>query len=126
MEISQLYKWVDGDYNTAIQVMNKEERIEKVILLLPKDGNMQKLMTSLKEDNMKEAFSAAHTLKGIFMNLCLEKHARLAIELTELLREPKDEREIWKMASELEKSYDELIHWIYVYKDTKENRGGLN
>ena len=51
------------------------------------DPTFALLEKSLTEENVDEAFRAAHTLKGITQNLGFSQLSPLAIEITEILRQ---------------------------------------
>ena len=54
--------------------------------LFPKDDSFHNLEAALKEQNVKEAFRAAHTLKGVCQNLGFSNLYAPAVTLTETLR----------------------------------------
>ena len=53
--------------------MNNEQMYVKYIMQLPKDNTYTVLVQSLNEQNIQEAFEAAHRLKGITANLAMWK-----------------------------------------------------
>ena len=58
-----------ADYNEVFRRLYNEAMIRKFVLLFPKDDSFHNLEAALKEQNVKEAFRAAHTLKGVCQNL---------------------------------------------------------
>lgn len=50
------------------------------------DNNYAVLCSAIEQNNREEAFRAAHTLKGISINLGYERLYQAAAELTEALR----------------------------------------
>ncbi len=54
--------------------------------LLAKEPSFEKLQTALANGNLKEAFDAAHSLKGVLGNLALTPLFNPVNEMTELLR----------------------------------------
>ena len=58
----------------------------KYLKLFQGDMNFYALCSAVKENDFKTAFNAAHTLKGLALNLSLTSLADRTKELTELLR----------------------------------------
>lgn len=97
---------------TLGRFMNKEELLERFLKRFPEDTSYRHLKERLAAGNYKEAFSCAHTLKGVTANLGLESLRRPASEITELLRyceeQPVDSdrlREEWDV---LQQNYEKL------------------
>lgn len=86
MTVKEFYETVGGDYEDVMSRLRTDERVVKFLNKVAADGSFALLQKSLSERNMEEAFRAAHTLKGICMNLSLTKLYRVAAELTESLR----------------------------------------
>lgn len=59
----------------------------KFLLKFKNDPNFADLKTSLEQEDFEEAFKAAHTLKGVSVNLGLTPLYEAASAITELLRE---------------------------------------
>ena len=78
MTIQECYAQMGADYNEVFRRLYNEAMIRKFVLLFPKDDSFHNLEAALKEQNVKEAFRAAHTLKGVCQNP--------AVTLTETLR----------------------------------------
>lgn len=117
MTIKECYTKLGGDYDTAIRAISKESRIEKVLKMLPKDKSMDALRSALEQKDFDAAFRASHTLKGIFLNLCLSRQAKAAIDLTDALRERKEASEIAALFTQLEQSYNETLHILEKFVD---------
>lgn len=69
MTIQECYAQMGADYNEVFRRLYNEAMIRKFVLLFPKDDSFHNLEAALKEQNVKEAFRAAHTLKGVCQNL---------------------------------------------------------
>lgn len=65
---------------------NMEAFYFKMITASVSDGNFEKLGTALAENNLKEAFEAAHALKGIAGNLALDPLYDAVCDIVEPLR----------------------------------------
>ena len=77
---------VEEAYNEVFRRLYNEAMIRKFVLLFPKDDSFHNLEAALKEQNVKEAFRAAHTLKGVCQNLGFSNLYAPAVTLTETLR----------------------------------------
>lgn len=94
-----------GNYEEVLGRFRTEERVVKFIKLFLKDGSFSLLQKALAEQNLPEAFRAAHTLKGICANLSFTRLYRSSHGLTELLRAGKPSPEIPALMAEVEKDY---------------------
>ena len=86
MNIQECYAAMGGDYNDVVNRLRTDERIAKFLVRILDDKNMEMLCNSIAERNLPEAFRAAHTMKGICMNLSLTKLNTSVSDMTEALR----------------------------------------
>ena len=86
MTIQECYAQMGADYNEVFRRLYNEAMIRKFVRLFPKDDSFHNLEAALKEQNVKEAFRAAHTLKGVCQNLGFSNLYAPAVTLTETLR----------------------------------------
>ena len=63
-----------------------EELVRKFLLKFLDDKSYADLERTLSEGDYKEAFRAAHTLKGVCLNLGFTELYKVSAELTEVLR----------------------------------------
>lgn len=66
--------------------LKNEAMYFRLIGMAVEDAAFDRLEEALRNEDLEEAFAAAHTLKGTLGNLALEPLYRPATELTELLR----------------------------------------
>lgn len=104
MTIQECYAQMGADYNEVFRRLYNEAMIRKFVLLFPKDDSFHNLEAALKEQNVKEAFRAAHTLKGVCQNLGFSNLYAPAVTLTETLRAGQLEGTAEQFA-EVEKQY---------------------
>ena len=90
MTIKDLYEKIGADYDEALSRMQKEERMIKYVGLFINDTSFNDLKMAMEDDNMEEAFKAAHTLKGLCANLSFKKMFIESSDLTEALRNNTD------------------------------------
>lgn len=77
---------MDGNYEEAVRLMGSDDRIMRYLKLFQRDTNFHVMCNAVNNNDFKTAFNAAHTLKGVALNLSLTALADQIKELTELLR----------------------------------------
>ena len=87
MTVQECYEAFGGNYQEVISRLRTDERVAKFLQKVVADGSYQLLCDSIASGNVDEAFRAAHTLKGVCMNLSITKFAQSSSALTETLRE---------------------------------------
>ena len=73
MDVKQCYEKMGGDYDDVMSRLRTDERIKKFLLKVAEDKSFDNLCENLKTRNIEEAFRAAHTLKGVGLNLSLDR-----------------------------------------------------
>ena len=91
MTIEECYHRMHADYEDVLRRMGKVERVERFLLKLPQDNSFAALCDAMAQRNAKDAFRAAHSLKGICANLGLSGLYRSSSVLSDALR-----GEIWE------------------------------
>lgn len=86
MTVKECYEFLHGDYSGALSRLRKEALLYKYLKKLPADPCYETLKNAVAENDPKTAFRAAHTMKGVFINLSLDELYTHASEITELLR----------------------------------------
>lgn len=86
MTTEECYKAMDGDYETAMSRLHSDALIKKFILKFPAQSGYDKLCKAMEEKDYKEALIAAHTAKGLCLNLNFTRLGESASALTEALR----------------------------------------
>lgn len=90
MKIEEFYAAIGGDYEGVMSRLMNEAMIGRFILKFLDDLSYDNLKTTLLNEDYKEAFRAAHTLKGVSQNLGFTKLYEADAELTERLRGAQD------------------------------------
>lgn len=90
MTVKECYQAFGGNYEECMGRLRTDERIAKFLTKILNDESYKLLVTSMEQRNMSEAFRAAHTLKGICLNLSLTRLYESAVKLTEALRNRED------------------------------------
>lgn len=86
MDIRTFYESTGGDYDAAMQRFVTENRLVKFTHMFEKDPSYGELEAALASDNLKDAFWAAHTLKGVCLNLSFTGFFQSVDAVTEALR----------------------------------------
>lgn len=86
MTIEECYKKMGANYQDVIKRLPSVSMIEKFALKFREDTSFQELETALNEKQVDLAFRAAHTLKGVCMNLDFDHLYKPSFEITESLR----------------------------------------
>lgn len=90
MTVKECYDAMGADYNDVFGRLRSDERIQRFLLKVLEDDSYDLLVKSLEEKNIEEAFRAAHTIKGVCMNLSLTRLYKSSQTLTEALRNRHD------------------------------------
>ncbi|WP_301897149.1 Hpt domain-containing protein [uncultured Holdemanella sp.] len=86
MTIEECYKKMGANCQDVIKRLPSVSMIEKFALKFREDTSFQELETALNEKQVDLAFRAAHTLKGVCMNLGFDHLYKPSFEITESLR----------------------------------------
>ena len=92
--MKECYQEMKGNYEDAIRFMGCDEKIIKYLKVFQRDTNFRLLCEAIEYEDYKTAFHAAHTIKGVTLNLSLTSLADSIIELTEMLRSG-TQKKIW-------------------------------
>lgn len=87
MTVQECYLAMGGDYENVVGRLLTEERIQRFLVKILKDKSYELLCQSMESRDMKEAFRAAHTMKGICQNLAITKLAESSSVLADVLRD---------------------------------------
>lgn len=86
MTIEECYEKMGANYQDVIKRLPSEAMIKKFALKFREDTSFQELETALNEKQVDIAFRAAHTLKGVCMNLGFNHLYKPSFDITESLR----------------------------------------
>ena len=114
MKIEECYAQMGADYTAVLGRLQSAALIQKFMLLFPKDPTYQELKQAIADQNGEDAFRAAHTLKGVSQNLGFDNLYQVSAELTELLRDRKQEGSEEKV-QEVDAEYQKTIDAIQAF-----------
>ena len=117
MDVKVCYKKMGGNYEQAARLMGSDERILKYLKLFQGDMNFYALCSAVKENDFKTAFNAAHTLKGLALNLSLTSLADRTKELTELLRGGDPGEGLASLLERTTRTYASVLECINTLRD---------
>lgn len=106
MTIQESYAALGGNYEEVSGRFRSDERILKFMGLFLKDESFATLCKALEQNNLEEAFRAAHTLKGVSSNLGFTRLYNSSHELTELLRAKTQNPEIPALFAKVQQDYE--------------------
>lgn len=86
MNIKECYDSIGADFEDVLGRLGSEKLIERFALKFLDDDSYNNLKGALAEKNAENAFRAAHTLKGVCLNLGLKNLYTVSSDLTEKLR----------------------------------------
>lgn len=122
MTLQEFYEQIGGDYQTAASRLLKDERIRKYVLKFLDDTSFQRLRSAMEAEDWDEGFEAAHTLKGVTMNLAFADLAEAVVILTDELRPANragyDVQDFQKAYAEIEGKYQKVYDAITQYSQS--------
>lgn len=86
MTVRECYEQLGQNYGEVLDRLGSEAILKKFVVKFLDDPSYQMLEDGLKEKNAEQAFRAAHTIKGICLNLGFDKLYQASSALTEQLR----------------------------------------
>lgn len=86
MTVQECYESMGSDFEGVLGRMGSEAMVKRFALKFLDDPSYGNLVKAVEEQNAEEAFRVAHTLKGICLNLGLDRLYKVSACLTEKLR----------------------------------------
>lgn len=86
MTIRECYGELGLDFDAVLSRLVNEKLVQKFALKFLDDPSFQNLKDALDSKDVETAFRAAHTLKGVCLNLGFDRLYEVSAELTEKLR----------------------------------------
>lgn len=79
MKLEELYQKIGGDLETVMKRIPSEAMIGKFVRKYANDPTYNRLTAAVEAKNWKDAFLAAHTLKGVAQNLGFDRLQKIGI-----------------------------------------------
>lgn len=105
MDLKEVYKQVQGNYEDVMRRFMSEERVKKYLLKLTQEELFLPIKEALEAEDYETAFRESHNLKGLCANLGLEKLCLSAADLTEILRNGKPSEDVTPYLTAVEEDY---------------------
>ena len=86
MTLQECYRAAGADYEDVLRRFKTEERVKRFLSIFLRDESYDQLCRAMENQEYDAAFRAAHTMKGICMNLSLSELGAACSDLTENLR----------------------------------------
>ena len=86
MTIKECYEKVGSDYDGVLKRLGSEALVKRFAVKFLNDPSFQELTDGLAAQDGEKAFRAAHTLKGVCLNLGFTELYKGSAWLTEVLR----------------------------------------
>lgn len=115
MTLQECYMALGGDYEDVSARLRSDRLVQKFILKFLEDGSFDLLCRSLEEKNYKEAFRAAHTIKGICQNLSFTVLLASSSSLTEALHFGRT-LEAESLAAQVRQDYQKALEAILRFR----------
>ena len=116
MTFKECCEKVGGNYDDIVKRFEKESTAKRFVAKFLSDTTFDDLDLGIKNKSAKDEFFAAHTLKGICVNLGFDDLYRICFEITEMLRETQDADcdfdECTRLLTQAKEKYDIVIDSI--------------
>ena len=106
MTVKECYEKVGSDYDGVLKRLGSEALVKRFAVKFLNDPSFQDLTDGLAAQDGEKAFRAAHTLKGICLNLGFDNLFAPSQELTEKLRGATTIEGTDELFAAVEKEYD--------------------
>ena len=111
MTVRECYEQMGADFDNVLGRLGSEQMVQRFALKFLNDTSYQTLEETLKEKNVEQAFRAAHTLKGVCLNLGFDNLYKVSSAITEVLRAG-ELAGTKKAFEEIEKQYNITVNAI--------------
>ena len=111
MTVKECYEQMGSDYESVLGRMGSEAMIKRFALKFLQDPSFNNLKENLEKNDGEEAFRAAHTLKGICLNLGFSQLTEDVVNITEILRAGKLEGTD-ELFSKIQTTYENTVSEI--------------
>jgi len=116
MTLQQCYEMMEANYNEVKLRLIKDERIQKILLLFLKDPSFSSLQDAMRDEDWDTAFRAAHTLKGISLNLGLTHLQKSSSALSDALRGKPPADNARALYEQLSQDYAQAVGAVKLYQ----------
>lgn len=115
MTLKECYTLLEGDYDDVLARLSSEALVKRFLFKFLDDLSYNNLLNSLEAEDYKEAFRAAHTIKGICQNLSFTKLFESSNRLTDALR-VEEKCDVTDLVEQVKKDYEQTSSAIKALK----------
>lgn len=115
MTIQECYASIGGDFEGVMSRLMKPASVAKFTLMFPMDDSFSSLKKAYEAGEIRPAFLAAHSLKGMAVNLGFTDLYRAASIVTEEYRDGEVSDRIDEEMKQCEAEYEKVIQAIAAY-----------
>ena len=105
MKIRECYEQMGADYDNVLSRLGSDAIVERFARKFLEEKTFDNLKEAMEKRDAEEAFRAAHTLKGICLNLGFDNLFTVSSELTEKLR-PRTREGSEELLQKVQEQYD--------------------
>ena len=122
MTLNEFYREADGNYTDVTRRLCGPAVVYKFLRRYPNDNCMELLRKGIEAVDREAAFRAAHTLKGVCLNLGLGRLGKLSARMADILRpgNPYDAVRVIQLLPELEREQNRLLKAIDELEEPEE------
>lgn len=108
MTIRECYELAGSDYEDARTRLGSESLLQRFALKFLEDPTFQELCEAMQKEDGEAAFRAAHTLKGICLNLGFTQLGTVSAQLTDSMRAEKETKGREPLFARVSEEYQRL------------------
>ena len=112
MNLRECYEAMGADFDAVLFRLRSEGLIKKFVLKFVDDPSYSQLEQTMQAEDYKEAFRAAHTIKGVAQNMGFDGLSQSSSDLTECLRPAVDIAEADRLWTQVQADYARTISAI--------------
>lgn len=122
MNLKECYLQMGGNYDDALQRLQRERTVQKFVLKFLNDPSYALFESSMARQDDEEALRAVHTLKGICQNFSFTRLYESSAQVTLALKEGNRARAI-ELSPRLAEDYAQTVRAIEALRDSLEAAG---
>lgn len=119
MTVKDCYDIIGGNYEEAKSRLMDDTRIARFLGMFMRDKSMQVITDALEKKDYAEAFSGAHSLKGVTQNMAFTRLSKAVEALTEDLRGGNPSDNMMDLYHETKADYQLVVQTIKEFQDSQ-------
>ena len=112
MTIEECYKEIGSNYEDVLRRFVNERFVRKFVIKFKDDRSFSSLLTAMENEDEEAALLAAHTLKGVSLNLGFTNLYEASSQLTQALKNEHTTKGKEEMLDEVKTAYEKTISAI--------------